>query len=141
MRRVLVVLAVCAVGSFALSASAQAAGSSAASGAVSGGVGLNTTLPAAKAPKPKQYEWCGSASGCGFVYDLYPKTLTWVETIEGFEGATGTYTKGAKGLLVLVVNGLPCVVELHKVKKTKNYAGAETGPEPCFNQTVELIKL
>jgi hypothetical protein len=137
MRRVMVVLAACAIGSFVLAGSAQAAGGGA------GGGGTAGARPAAKKPKPKRYEWCGSMSGCGFVFDLYPKTRTWAEEI-GPE--FGTYVTGKKGLLVMTTEweGYGCRTELHKVKGTKNYVGSETNPnenEYCFTQEVSLTFL
>ena len=114
MRRVVTALALCAIGGGALAGTAAAT------------------------PKPQVYEFCGSFSGCLGVLDLYRNTMTWEES----EGPSkGTYTTGPKGLLVLTVTGPGCTIELHKVKKSKNYAGAETGGGECLTQTVELIRL
>jgi hypothetical protein len=135
MRRVVVVLAVCALGSFVLAGSAQAAGGAAGLG---GSVGARPAVK--KAAKPKQYEWCGTASGCGFVFGLYKKTKTWVEEVGG--GFSGTYYTGPKGLLVLEwPPAYGCVATFHKVKKSKNYDGSETGPLPCYTQEVTLTYL
>jgi hypothetical protein len=139
MRRVLVVFAACAIGSFVLAGSAQAAG-----GAGAGGGGAAGARPAMKkGPKAKRFEWCGSTSGCGFVYDFYPKTKTWAEET-GPE--YGSYVTGPKGLLVMTTEweGYGCRTELHKVKHTKNYAGSETNPHGnayCYTQEVYLTFL
>jgi hypothetical protein len=130
MRRIIVVLAVCGLGSAIFASSALAAGSS------SGGGGTGAR-PAAKAPKPLNYEICGSAAGCGFQVSLYKATKTFVEG----GGEEGTWVKGAKGLIEMKFdNG--CTFVVKKVKGTKNYAGEEPpgGPEYCFIQTVELIR-
>jgi hypothetical protein len=133
MRRILITLAVCAISSFAFTAVAQASG-----GLAGGGIAPAQVKPA-KAPKAKVYEWCGSESGCGFIFDLYSKTKTWYEENAGF---SGTYATGKKGLLVMYwPPEYGCVVELHKIKGTKNYSGNETGPDSCYNQTVEIKRL
>ena len=130
MKRVMLTLAVCAIGSFALTASAQAAGDPT-TGAAAAGHGQSR---AAKTPKPKVYEWCGTASGCGYETDLWSKTKTF-----GFFGSpVGTYTKGPKGAVTLDDENTGCFVYLKKDKGTKNYSGVEPGSEGCSEQEVVL---
>ncbi len=132
MRRIIVALTASAIASFALTVSAQAAG------AGSSGGGAARAHPGAKAPKPQRYEWCGSVSGCGFVFDFYPKTKTWVEESTG---ERGTFTTGPKGTLSMRWE-TGCRARLKRVSKTKNYTGEEAGgPEYCFTQTVRLTRL
>ncbi len=131
MRRMLLALAVCATGSFALTGIAQAAGDPTAGG------GAGPVHAAKKPPKPKVYEWCGTVSGCGYETDLWSKTKTF-----GFFGGTaGTYTTGPKGALTLFDENTGCDIFLAKVKKTKNYAGFEPGGEICAEQEVTLTYL
>jgi hypothetical protein len=129
MRRVILAVSACAIASFALTASAQAAGP------MSGASLAHRVARTAKSPKPKVYEWCGSESGCGFKFEFFAKTKT--IDVDGYE--YGKYTKGKKGLL-LIEGDEGCDTYLYKVKGTKNYSGEEPAgqAEFCYVQSVSL---
>jgi hypothetical protein len=140
MKRMLVTLAACSTMSFALVASAQAAGTS-----VTGGVaaGPAAAAPAAKkAPKPvvyhltvfnAEFEQTNEAT-----LDLYNKTKTW--SVEGYCDA-GTFTKAGKDLTL----SDECVGQTwfeEKVKHAKNtYFGPDFDEFDEFVAYIELVKV
>jgi hypothetical protein len=131
MRKIMFIVAACALCSFAFVASAQAA-----SLLSRGAQGRESAKPSAA--KAKVYEWCGSDSGCSFKLEVWDKTKTWGES-----GITyGTLTKGKKGEITLTqypANG-GCYAVFYKVRGTKNYSGEEPSGQGagCFAQTITL---
>jgi hypothetical protein len=107
-----------------------------------------SSAPAAKSPKPREYEWCNAflppSPNCGYYMLIYPKTKSWAE--KGNEAEVhGKYAKVGKELVFTyeapqyyVENNAE--IKFKKVKKSKNYTGFFyfPGQEPLAEELIRL---